>query len=465
MNRLAALALTFALVGCVSSSPAPAEAGRPLAAWWVEPAPADVAAFRGRFDALSAAPACQVELVRRAPEVAHAAFMGAPSEPLARALDGASVFANAPHAASEAARGAHPEEHARASALLERARASRAADVEEAARLAREAQAAFVAVADALRAGEAAALACALEPEDAPDEEVTPPSVALTTRWALARLGQARAQGLDAQTARVAQLVVAAQDATTLEHLEALFAVGALSRDGLQDLDWLRALATSALRRGHALQALRHALALSTAWTRDPRGPGHVDALRDRLLVGRAHLAAGEHEPALEEALAVIDATAALGPAAVAVEGSARALKGEVLLAMNRPDGALEAYAEAEDRFAQAGDQAAMWRQALNRAAASLRLSRAAEAQATLTRLAGPAPATGADATDLEVRRDVLVALAGVLASEATGEAAATKIDEALATARAAGALDVVERHAALPALLRAGPRSRPGPG
>jgi tetratricopeptide (TPR) repeat protein len=483
--RTATLALlAAALIGCGSNeeaaeAPARAEGRRALVAWWVEPAASDVAAFRQRWDALGEAPACKAELVRREPEVALALFLSTEDAAL-RAAVGAALDAGGGDgcARSLKARKERPEAHAEARALWAAQRQAPAAEAakSEAAEALRAAGDPFLADQADLHA-RAAALATGAEPmlrnSSVPEGAAeaarrgcslgAATSAAMTPRLRLVELGEAQT------TPEVSQQLVRAfvyradeVDLTTLEHLESLRAVGAVTIEPAKLTGWYRGLATAALRRGKPLVALKHALALSAAWERE-QTPDAAQRLRDRLLLSRAQLAAKQTEPALAEALDVAEDAAALDVADAALEAAARAQAGDALLEIGRADAALGAYDRAHAKALEAADEPLVFRQTLNRAAAFLRLSRPAEARAALDRL--PQPPRGDDAVDLATRRTVLVALSSVLLGEATGQAAADRVDQALSAARDAGALDVVERFAGLPARLRAGPKPQGRPG
>lgn len=454
----AGLALALLLLAGCASGPEPGASssgakGAPAGSWWVEPEAAEVAAFRERFVALADAPACQDALAARSPEVAHALFVADP-DPAVRAALGralaprARVVAPNPYAASLAA------DAAEGRALLLRALGAPRTAPDA---IVAEAQAAAKrlgeAPADPLLAVEAAQLARAFggaaegaDEADEADELAERPASPAPLQAVRAALLAAR--GDRAQVERAVELAAATGDLATLERLASLVELGALPAPGRA---WRADAARAALSRGQGLRALKHALAL------EGRGPeaGPAPRLQDRLLVARAQLAAGQLEPALDEGLAVAEAAAGLATEP-ALEGAAHALAGDALLALGKPEPALEAYARAEAAFGRAQDPAGVYRQGLNRAAAALRAGASGAATTAFEGL-GPQPVA-----ELGLRRSILERLAALLAGTTTGQAAARDVEATLVQAKQQGALDLVEQYRDLPARLRAGPRPPP---
>lgn len=447
MKRLA-LGLALLLAGCASGPepgrPAQPRKGAPVGSWWVEPEAAEVAAFRERLVALADAPACQDALVARAPEVAHALFVS-DQDPALRAALGRGLAPRGRTAAPNPyADSLQADARGGRALLLEALGAPRTAPdalVEEAqgaARALREPPA------DPLLATEAELLALAFGADQGDD----PAAGAAPLQEVRAALLAARSDA--AQVERAVELAAATGDLATLERLASLVELGVLSR-AVPARPWRADAARAALARGQGLRALKHALALEG---RAPEaGPG--PRLQDRLLVARAQLAAGQLESALDEGLAVAEAATAL-PAEPALEASAHALAGDALMALARPEPALEAYARAEAAFGRAQDPAGVYRQGLNRIAAALRAG-AGEAAKTALEGLGPQPVA-----ELGLRRSILERLAALLAGTTTGQAAARDVEATLVQAKLQGALDLVEQYRDLPAKLRAGPKPPP---
>lgn len=447
MRAVALGLVALLLAGCASGpEPGPTTQGRrgaPTGSWWVEPDAAEVAALRERLVALADAPACQDALVARAPEVAHALFVS-DQDPAVRAALARGLAPRAragappnPYADSLQAGAASGRAH-----LLDALGAPRTAPDALVEKALAAARALREPPADPLLAAEAQQLALAFG-SDLVEEPAGGVAPLQEVRAALLA-----ARGDPAQAERVVELAAAAGDLATLERVASLVELGVL---GVPGRPWRADAARAALARGQGLRALKHALALEGRAAE----VGPAPRLQDRLLVARAQLAAGQLESALDEALAVAEGAAAL-PTEPALEASAHALAGDALLALARPEPALEAYARAEAAFGRAQDPAGVYRQGLNRVAAALRAGASGAVKTALEGL-GPQPVA-----ELGLRRSILERLAALLAGTTTGQAAARDVEATLLQAKLQGALDLVEQYRDLPAKLRAGPKPPP---
>lgn len=403
-------ALAVLLAGCAAAPGEPEAAPRSALRWDTAPDPTELNALRERAAPWSTpgGAACLATIVRDQLDVAHALLATDQLAPEARAA----LLAALPPAESTAWLG-QPAPWRRAEELLARAAA-------------------------ALEAGGPVA----------PLPEAGWPTASQGARAAYLQLGVDWREGTppDAHVERA--LSSAGADWAVAQRLEEMRALGGFSLAPARERAWHVQRAEQALVRGRALVAMQHAAA-----ARVLSAAGAGDAAADRALLARAYLAARQTEAALSES----ESAAALARTPVQ-RARAEALRGQAMLLAGDPGGAAEAFGRAKQAALEANDEAAVLRHALNRAVSWLKAGepeRTKEANAELRSLA--VVPVGPEAPDLLARRAIIAALAALLAGELDPNGAAAAVEVALARAREAGVVAVLDSYAQLPDRLRSG--------
>ena len=402
-RRAATALLLAALGGCAGPDPAPEREAPGPFVWSTAPDPAEVAALRERTGAFLDSPACLAALLTERPDTAHALLLATP-----------------PGVARDALVAALPAELATAW----RGGPERLQAAEEALRRG----------ADDLRRDEPlGGLPAAW------------PTASLEARAAYLRLGAAwRASAIDPALLE-RMLEQARADWTVTLRLEEMRALGAFALGPTRLRAWHRQVAAEALARGRPLVALQQAAAAGVLTA------SRVEQCADRALLARAHLAAQQPEAALREA----EGSAALAQSPVE-RMRAEALSGQALLLLGQPREAADAWARAQRAAAEAGKEADALRQAINRVTAWLKAGEAALAREAASELRGMAP-VGPEAEELLARRAIVLVLAELMSGDTEPHRAADQVDAALARARAAGAVPVIDLYGGLPERLRRG--------